>query len=62
MSCACIGYGEPLPQLPINTEGEQKTGGGGKFWRTREGSDREGSKMKEGSDKEGSKMKEGRKE
>jgi len=31
MSCACIGYGEPLPQLPINTEGEQKTGGGAKI-------------------------------
>jgi hypothetical protein len=39
MPCACTGYGEPLPRLPINTGGRTEEGGGENFWRA------EGSKL-----------------
>jgi hypothetical protein len=39
MPCACTGYGEPLPRLPINTGRKDKKKRGENFWRA------EGSKL-----------------
>jgi hypothetical protein len=39
MPCACTGYGEPLPRLPINTGRKDKKKRGENFWRV------EGSKL-----------------
>jgi hypothetical protein len=51
MPCACTGYGEPLPRLPINTGRKDKKKGGEIFWRA------EGSKLQKRGRKGGVKKK-----